>query len=254
MEKNINKNGEFQIWTAHQTLSLQRQNVSKCKGCTRCCMSGGNTDQINDANFGKKHLDSIFKLASYRALRWNPRFTTGRLSAIIVLAGIADQARYGPSSICILYIQDYKQDSQNPGYYLFNANSSACSGIMGLSAASMLLALIIGAASLYYIIRAEFRAVRLIFGMAVIAIVETLISFLMAIVATIGINTTCGQFAGAGFSCSTIFSGGFFEQETSLTYPKTLATINAAVAFSWICCLSWAAYAALEVLNWRNSV
>ncbi|KAJ3112820.1 hypothetical protein HK100_002208, partial [Physocladia obscura] len=176
------------------------------------------------------------------------------LSAIVVLAGIADQARYGPSSICILYIQDYKQDSQNPGYYLFNANSSACSGIMGLSAASMLLALIIGAASLYYIIRAEFRAVRLIFGMAVIAIVETLISFLMAIVATIGINTTCGQFAGAGFSCSTIFSGGFFEQETSLTYPKTLGTINAAVAFSWICCLSWAAYAALEVLNWRNSV
>ncbi|KAJ3377796.1 hypothetical protein HDU84_008199, partial [Entophlyctis sp. JEL0112] len=176
------------------------------------------------------------------------------LSAIVVLAGIADQARYGPSSICILYIQDYKQDSQNPGYYLFNANSSSCSGIMGLSAASMLLALIIGGASLYYIVRAEFRAVRLIFGMAVIAIIETLIAFLMAIVATIGINTTCGQFAGAGFSCNTIFNGGFFEQETSLTYPKNLATVNAAVGMAWICFLSWAAYAGLEVLNWRNSV
>ncbi|KAJ3013507.1 UNVERIFIED_CONTAM: hypothetical protein HDU68_000647 [Siphonaria sp. JEL0065] len=176
------------------------------------------------------------------------------LSAIIVLAGIADQARYGPSSICILYIQDYKQDTQNPGYYLFNANSSACSGIMGLSAASMLLALIIGSASLYYIVRAEFRAVRLIFGMAVIAIVETLIAFLMAVVATIGINTTCGQFQGANFSCSTIFSGGFFEQETSLTYPKSLGVVNLAVASSWFCFISWAAYAALEVLNWRNSV
>ncbi|KAJ3023430.1 UNVERIFIED_CONTAM: hypothetical protein HDU68_008619 [Siphonaria sp. JEL0065] len=156
------------------------------------------------------------------------------LSAIIVLAGIADQARYG--------------------YYLFNANSSACSGIMGLSAASMLLALIIGSASLYYIVRAEFRAVRLIFGMAVIAIVETLIAFLMAVVATIGINTTCGQFQGANFSCSTIFSGGFFEQETSLTYPKSLGVVNLAVASSWFCFISWAAYAALEVLNWRNSV
>ncbi|KAI9331613.1 hypothetical protein BDR26DRAFT_1010912 [Obelidium mucronatum] len=176
------------------------------------------------------------------------------LSAIIVLAGIADQARYGPSSICILYIQDYKQDSMNPGYYLFNANSSACSGIMGLSAASMLLALIIGAASLYYIVRAEFRAVRLIFGMAVIAVVETLVAFLMAIIATIGINTTCGQFSSAGFSCGTIFSGGFFEQETSLTYPKSLGVVNLAVAASWFCFISWAAYAALEVLNWRNSV
>ncbi|KAJ3409239.1 hypothetical protein HDU80_002106 [Chytriomyces hyalinus] len=176
------------------------------------------------------------------------------LTAIITLAGIADQARYGPSGICILYIQDYKVDQANPGYYLFNANSSACSGIMGLSAASMLLALIIGAASLYYIVRAEFRAVRLIFGMAVISIVETLIAFLMAIIATIGINTTCNQFVQAGFSCGTIFSGGFFEQETTATYPKSLGVVNAAVVSSWICCLSWAAYAALEVLNWRNSV
>ncbi|KAJ3416179.1 hypothetical protein HDV05_002824 [Chytridiales sp. JEL 0842] len=171
----------------------------------------------------------------------------------MVLGGIADQARYGPSRICILFIEEYMQDPQNLGLYLFSANSSACSGIIGLASAGLLFALLIGSVSLYYIIRSEFRAVRLIFGMALTSALYTVIALIMAAVATAGINRTCSEFQSEGFSCSTIFTGGFFESNTQQTYSKSLGIINMSVVSAWFCFVSWACYTALEWLNWRNS-
>ncbi|KAJ3121450.1 hypothetical protein HK101_006744 [Irineochytrium annulatum] len=176
------------------------------------------------------------------------------ITAILALGGIADQARYGPSNICILFIEDYQNDVANPGYFLFSANSAACSGIMGLAIGGMILALAIGGLSLYYIVRAEFRAVKLIFAMALIAGAYTCAAIVMASIATAGITSTCKQFQSFGFGCSTVFSGGFFETDTQKTYAKNLNTINMAVASAWICATSWLAYAVLEFLNWRNSV
>ncbi|KAJ1566786.1 hypothetical protein HK405_008411 [Cladochytrium tenue] len=125
---------------------------------------------------------------------------------------------------------------------------------MGLAALGMIFALLVGGTSLYYIIRSEFRAVRLIFGMAIVSAGYTLMAFIMAVVAAVGLSHTCQQFQGEGFNCATIFSGGFFETDTAQTYTKSVGTVQMAVASAWFCFASWAAYSALEFLNWRNSV
>ncbi|KAJ1549366.1 hypothetical protein HK405_004556 [Cladochytrium tenue] len=170
-------------------------------------------------------------------------------TAALTIGGIADQARYGPSAVCLLYIQDYQDDPNNTGYYLFSASSTSCSGVIGLAAVGLLLALGMGGVSLYYIVRSEFRAVRLIFGMAVVATVYTLMSLVMAVVGTVGVSHTCQEFTGAGYSCATIFTGGFFEADTQTTYTKSLAVIQMSVVASWFCFISWAAYAFLEFLH-----
>jgi hypothetical protein len=123
-----------------------------------------------------------------------------------------------------------------------------------LSAAGMVLAILVGTTSLYYIIRSEFRVVRLIFGMFILSAGYTLLSLIMAMVAAIGISTTCNQFTSAGFACSTVFSGGFFETDTNSVYVKNLGTIIMSVVASWFCFAAWGAYTFLEYLNWRNSV
>lgn len=194
-------------------------------------------------------MSNWLRIGLYGGIHFVQLFTS-----LLTLGGIADQARYGPSNICILFITDYRDDKNNPGYFLFAANSTSCSGIMGLAAAGLILSLVIGSISLYYIIRSEFRAVRLIFGMAVLSAAYTLMSFIMAVVAAAGISETCGQFQGQGFSCSTIFTGGFFETDTQKTFQKNLGVIQLSVVSAWICFASWAAYTALEFLNWRNSV
>ncbi|KAI9342066.1 hypothetical protein DFJ73DRAFT_843066 [Zopfochytrium polystomum] len=194
-------------------------------------------------------MSNWLRIGLYGGLHFVQLFTS-----LLTLGGIADQARYGPSKVCILFIEDYRDDVNNPGYYLFSANSTSCSGIMGLAAAGMILALVIGGVSLYYIIRSEFRAVRLIFGMAILAAGYTAIAFIMAVVAAAGIDHTCKQFQGAGFSCGTIFTGGFFETDTQSTFTKNLGVIQMSVVSAWFCFASWAAYTALEFLNWRNSV
>ncbi|KAJ3113202.1 hypothetical protein HDU96_003636 [Phlyctochytrium bullatum] len=194
-------------------------------------------------------MSNWLRIGLYGGLHFVQLFTS-----LLTLGGIADQARYGPSNICILFIEDYQMDKSNPGYYLFSANSSACGGIIGLAAIGLVLALAIGGLSLYYIVRAEFRAVRLIFGMAVVAAVFTLLAIVEASIATAGINKTCSQFTSQGFQCSTVFSGGFFETDTQKTFGKSLGVINMAVVSAWFNAISWGAYAVLEFLNWRNSV
>ncbi|KAJ3316366.1 hypothetical protein HDU76_001862 [Blyttiomyces sp. JEL0837] len=190
------------------------------------------------------NLSNWLRIGLYGGIHFIQLFTS-----ILTLGGIADQARYGPSKVCLLFIEDYQTSKDTAGYYLFTANSSACSGIIGLATAGMLLSILIGGISLFYIVRSEFRAVRLIFGMAVLSAIYTVMALIMAIVSSAGLNKTCTEFKnGGGFACDTIFNTGFFEGATDQTYKKNLGTVQAAVASAWFCFISWVAYTALEFL------
>ena len=48
------------------------------------------------------------------------------IASMVFTTGIASQLQFGPSSTCLLYVQDYRRPQAN-STYIFDANSGSCS-------------------------------------------------------------------------------------------------------------------------------
>ncbi|KAJ3281144.1 hypothetical protein HK104_000182 [Borealophlyctis nickersoniae] len=189
-----------------------------------------------------------------KTLAWGMLYLFLLIVGSIFTGAIADQARYGPSRVCLLYIKDYKLENDNT--YSFDAKSPACGYVVGMGAVGIILAAVLGAAALWFQIKGELRARRVILVYAATSTLYTFLVFVAACIATVGIKTTCEQLEAPqkNIDCATIFAHGFFLDDTSKNYGKNLATVYAGVSASWLLVMSWAAYSAFEFWNWKRSV
>ncbi|KAI9204391.1 uncharacterized protein BJ171DRAFT_581969 [Polychytrium aggregatum] len=172
------------------------------------------------------------------------------ICAAILTGGIAEQAQYGPSNTCLLFISNYQRVTNT--HYLFTAISPSCSFVVAIGAIGIILSLVLGAGSLFFLFRNESRAGRVILVFFVISTIYSILLLVASSVASAGIRTTCGFLEQSGTSCDAIFAGGFFE-DTDQTYIKNLTTVYAAIGAGWFGLIVWIAYTVIEFRNWKAS-
>jgi hypothetical protein len=75
----------------------------------------------------------------------------------------------------------------------------------------------------------------------------------MACILSAGVSQTCHQFEKSGKSCGSVFTQGFFANDTKKIYPLNINTITAAVGSGWVLFIGWAGFAASEFFSYRNA-
>ncbi|KAJ3048319.1 hypothetical protein HK097_010679, partial [Rhizophlyctis rosea] len=159
---------------------------------------------------------------------WGAFYLYLLILASILTGGVADQARYGPSNVCLLYVKDYHVSSGDT--FSFNATSPACSWVVGFGTITILLTLLLGLTSLFYLLTHQPRSRPVILAFASLATFTTFILFISAAVTSAGIKQTCSELEAPnhGLKCETLFANGFFVDETKKLYGKDLKTVGAA--------------------------
>ncbi|KAI9204390.1 uncharacterized protein BJ171DRAFT_581968 [Polychytrium aggregatum] len=172
------------------------------------------------------------------------------LCAAIFLGGIADQAQFGPNNQCLLFISNFNRTINS--HFTFSATSLSCSYIILVGSVGVVLSLIFGVGTLYFLSREASRAARVILAYAATSTIFSLLLLVAASLGSIGIRWTCGYLEQSGVQCASVFASGFTENNGS-AIPKNLGTINAAIGAGWFGLLVWVLFALLELRNWKNT-
>ncbi|TPX68736.1 hypothetical protein SpCBS45565_g02916 [Spizellomyces sp. 'palustris'] len=184
-----------------------------------------------------------------KTLAWGALYLVLLVVAAIFTGGISDQAQFGPSHVCLLFVGNYHEEG---GVRLFDADSPACGVAVGVGILGILLSIILGGTLLYFLAKDQARAKRVILAFAVVATMYTLVALVASSLVTAGLKKSCEEFekAQGDAGCGIVFSYGFFTpgvgQET-----KNLGTVKAAASAGWILVLGWLGYAGAEWWNWR---
>lgn len=174
------------------------------------------------------------------------------ISISVYIGGVAGELQFSSTSICLLYVENYRKDA-GLNAYIFDSFSPSCAtsvsaGSIGLF---ILFGLILTRGFFYY--KKDEPSRNVIMILALIASVWTFVAFIMACILSSGLSQTCTQFKVSGKSCAAVFGEGFFANSTAQIYRKNINTINAAVGASWAVFVGFGLYAAFEWNQWRHS-
>ncbi|KAI8926161.1 hypothetical protein BC831DRAFT_457734 [Entophlyctis helioformis] len=176
------------------------------------------------------------------------------ISNAIFTFGVATDGQYGPGEVCLLFIEAYRFNQSNNSY-VFSAYSAACSVAISLGSFSFAALLAVAAGRLYFAYKQNEPAKRVIFVFAAVATAFAVFFLVMAPVTNAGLGVTCTQFEknGNGRTCGGVFNDGFYANDTSIMYKKSLTTLRAAVTSGWITFISWAGIAGMEWYSYKTT-
>ncbi|KAJ3044906.1 hypothetical protein HDV00_000188 [Rhizophlyctis rosea] len=187
------------------------------------------------------------------------------VTAAVFVWGINNQGQFGPAGVCLLYVRDYRVDSQ--GELIFSARSSVCPNSLGIGTAGIILALLLGTTSLSLRLRPPTNAQTHRSLLLLLTITSAFFAFLalgMAIFATDGLVKTCAQFQNlhptsatgtqTSRTCADVFQTGFYDSlDPGTTYVRSLGVLEWAVGNCWGMGVLWTVFAGLMGWEWRNT-
>ncbi|KAI8905614.1 hypothetical protein EDD86DRAFT_211917 [Gorgonomyces haynaldii] len=167
------------------------------------------------------------------------------ITAVIQVAGIADQGQFGPSRRCLLYVTNYHKEGKT---YLFDSTAHACSTVVSAGTIGIfLLAGVIGTHLFYLYKKEENPPPQVTKAFFIGACVWSFVSLVVAGMVSGGIAQMCSEFQKneEHKSCGAVLGDGFFEGDFS-GKGKNVNTIYAAASAGWVVMFGWIAIAFLE--------
>lgn len=170
----------------------------------------------------------------------------------MLLGGVNDQLRFGPSGTCLLFVENYHQ-SPTPGNdaWLFDSYSGVCGVSIFGGSLALIMTIVTAALHIYLVKSSTFPSKNVWATLIGIDGAMSLFFLVLAYLMNSGLSTTCREFEKAG-SCSSIFSRGFIVDGAG-HFSKNLTTASAAVFACWLTAFGFVFFTIYHAKQYRST-